>query len=71
MHKNKLTAHNIFSADARISFGMDGAEAVRELDFTAVRGSFEQNSFVKGVNENSIMIERKAKSQIEFLSGLR
>ena len=36
-----------FSLSAQTSFGLDGNTHERELDFEQVRGSFEENSFVK------------------------
>ena len=36
-----------FSLSARTSFGLDGNSSEKEMDFEQVRGSFEENSFVK------------------------
>ncbi|MCX6136242.1 MAG: DUF4954 family protein [Ignavibacteriales bacterium] len=59
-----------FNADTKLSFGFDGDEAVRDADFTAVRGTFEENSFVKSVKEDCLKIETRANKAVEFLSGL-
>ena len=59
-----------FDASTKLSFGIDGDDAVREADFAAVRGTPEGNSFVKGVKEDSLRIESRAKSNLEFLDRL-
>jgi hypothetical protein len=59
-----------FSTETKLSYGIDGDDSVREGDFTAVRGTFEKNSFVKGVKDESVKLEAKAKSVIDFLTQL-
>ena len=39
-----------FNAISRTGFGMDGNEHDKQLDFDAVRGTFDENSFVKDIN---------------------
>ncbi len=63
-------AQKEFNTDTKLSYGLDGDEVVRDADFAAVRGTFEQNSFVKGVKEDSAKIEAKAKKVAEFLTNL-
>ena len=60
-----------FNSDTKLSFGIDGDETTREADFIAVRGTFDLNSFVKGVKADSEKIESKAKSVIELISTLK
>ena len=64
-------AQKEFNTDTKLSYGVDGDEAVRDADFTAVRGTFERNSFVKGVQEDCLKIEARAKKAAEFLMNLR
>ncbi|MCX6120901.1 MAG: DUF4954 family protein [Ignavibacteriales bacterium] len=59
-----------FNSDTKLSYGIDGDEMVRDADFVAVRDTYEHNSFVKSVREDSVQIEAKAKSALEFLKGL-
>jgi carbonic anhydrase/acetyltransferase-like protein (isoleucine patch superfamily) len=59
-----------FSTETKLSYGIDGDEIVRDADFEAVRGMFEQNSFIKGVKEDSVQIEAKSKIAHEYLRGL-
>lgn len=39
-----------FNAVSRTGFGMDGDDADKQLDFDAVRGTFDENAFVKEIN---------------------
>ena len=41
-----------FAATAQIGYGLDGDEATKHSDFTAVRGTFEQNSFVSEIMQH-------------------
>ncbi len=41
-----------FAATAQIGYGLDGDEATRNCDFAAVRGTFEQNSFVSEIMQH-------------------
>jgi hypothetical protein len=51
---NKLYAdtQKEFSPTAQTGFGLDGNEQTRSLDFAAVRGTFEGNSFVKDIEKH-------------------
>jgi len=40
-------AEKEFDQNSRFGFGIDGDEAVRDLDFEAIRGAFDNNSLVK------------------------
>ncbi|MFH1569656.1 MAG: hypothetical protein ABIL09_16790, partial [Gemmatimonadota bacterium] len=44
-------AEKEFDEVARFGYGADGDEAARAADFAAVRGSFDGNSFVKGMKK--------------------
>ncbi len=41
-----------FSATVQIGFGLDGDEEVKKADFAAVRGTFEENSFVTEIESH-------------------
>jgi hypothetical protein len=59
-----------FNTDTKLSYGIDGDETVRDADFAAVRGTFEKNSFVKGVKEDCVKIEARAKKAIDVLTSV-
>lgn len=39
-----------FNSISKTSFGIDGNETDKQLDFEAVRGTFDENSFIKEIN---------------------
>ena len=39
-----------FNAVSKTGFGLDGDETDKQLDFESVRGTYEENSFVKDIN---------------------
>lgn len=49
-----------FDSLTRIGFGIDGDEQTRDSDFEAVRGTYENNAFVKALREESDTIEKRA-----------
>jgi hypothetical protein len=59
-----------FDAGSRIGFGIDGDEEIRQADFKAVRGEYEENGFVNGIRKDIGEIEKKAAEWIEILSGM-
>lgn len=59
-----------FDLNSKIGFGIDGTEDDRIGDFTAVRGEFEQNSFVKNCQEHSINKEALGNKTISMLENL-
>jgi hypothetical protein len=59
---NALTMESIkgeFSEAARISYGLDQDEERRQRDFSAVRGSFEENPVTRAVMEEGERIEKR------------
>ena len=52
-------ARKEFDANSMISFGLDGDETVKKSDFENVRGSYDENSFVKGLLKDNEEIEQK------------
>ena len=61
-------AEKEFAETARIGFGIDGDEAVRNADFEAVRGTFDANKFVRQLRQESDDIRARAEN---LLAGLR
>ncbi len=49
-----------FDSLSRIGFGIDGDEETRNSDFEAVRGTYENNAFIKALREESEAIEKRA-----------
>jgi hypothetical protein len=41
-----------FAATAQIGYGLDGDEQTKHSDFRAVRGTFEENSFVSEIEKH-------------------
>jgi hypothetical protein len=64
-------AQKEFDPFAKIGFGIDGDYTVKELDFEAVRGTKEENSFIKGLEEESIKIEESADKIISKINNLK
>lgn len=56
-----------FVAASQIGFGIDGADDVRQLDFEAVRGKFEENSFVAEIEKH---IRAKTRLGDELISRM-
>ena len=58
-------AEKEFDNNSRIGFGLDGDETVRDADFESVRGKYDANSFVTGlqqeIKENSAKAEQLLK----------
>ncbi|MCW3788626.1 DUF4954 family protein [Plebeiibacterium sediminum] len=48
----KMDAKKEFNPKTMIGFGQDGDEMSMKDDFDAVRGTFEENSFIKSLNKN-------------------
>ena len=51
-HRLYADAKKEFTATAQIGFGLDGDEQTKHLDFAAVRGTFEQDSFVSEIEKH-------------------
>lgn len=72
---NALRLNNMILSDAkkefdpssRIGFGALGGQEVSEADFESVRGTYEDNSFVKGLREEQQAIEKKAETGLAWL----
>jgi len=53
-------AEKEFDTSSRIGFGIDGDENKRDMDFRAVRGTYEENKFVTELKNEIKEIEEKA-----------
>ncbi|MFH0910394.1 MAG: DUF4954 family protein [Planctomycetota bacterium] len=60
-------AEKEFGETARIGFGLDGDEAVRDRDFEAVRGTAEGNAFVQALQAEAERLARRAEALLEKL----
>jgi hypothetical protein len=58
-----------FDATSRYSYGIDGDEKIRNLDFEAVRGSYEGNKFVKSLKADTADIEKRAARLLEIIKA--
>jgi hypothetical protein len=59
-----------FDQNSRIGYGSIGGELARNLDFEAVRGSYEKNKFVLGLQEEAVTITNTAEKYIALLNRL-
>ena len=60
-----------FIAAAQIGFGLDGDEQTKHLDFAAVRGTFEQDSFVSEIEKHILSKTELANELIGRMKKLR
>jgi len=60
-------AEKEFNEKSQIGFGLDGNEEVAEQDFTTVRGSFDNNKFVKETLADSERISKVAEHWLKIL----
>jgi len=64
-HQLYADARKEFAATAQTGFGLDGDEQTKHSDFTAVRGTFEEDSFVSEIEKH---ISRKTELANELIS---
>ena len=64
-------AEKEFDSGSKLGFGIDGDENTRDMDFLAVRGAYQDNKFVTGLQKESEEIEKKAGQIIEKLQSLK
>jgi hypothetical protein len=60
-------AEKEFNTGSRLGFGLDGDENTRDLDFQAVRGTYEKNKFVVALQKEIKEIEAKADYLVAYL----
>jgi len=63
-------AEKEFDTGSKLGFGIDGDEATRDSDFQSVRGVYNDNKFVLGLQKESHEIEVKADRLITLLEAL-
>ena len=64
-------AEKEFDSGSRLGFGIDGDEAIRDMDFHTVRGTYEENKFVLGLKKENKDIEEKANCFIALLERMK
>ena len=65
-----LDAEREFDDASRIGFGLDGDPQAAAADFTAVRGTFEENSFVKQLSAEIESIQKRCETICERLAAI-
>lgn len=60
-----------FDANSRIGYGIDGDEQTQDMDFSNVRGTFENNKFVKDILEENEKINEAYSQLIELIHTLQ
>ncbi len=63
-------AYKEFSEKSRIGYGIDGDETIRDQDFEAVLGRYEENKFVNELKKESETIKEKADQIISEIEDL-
>lgn len=64
-------AYKEFSEKSRIGYGIDGDETIRDQDFEAVLGKYEENKFVNELKKESETIKEKADRLISEIKDLQ
>lgn len=64
-------AEKEFAPTAQIGFGLDGDEKTRREDFAAVRGTFEENSFVKEIEKHIIFKQSLGDELVNRIKNLQ
>jgi hypothetical protein len=63
-----LDARKEFDAASKIGFGIDGDQAVVDADFQAVRGTFDDEKFVRGLRQEAEKIQSRAEALLARLA---
>ncbi len=63
-------AEKEFDQLSRIGFGIDGDEGVNRADFEAIRGTYQENSFITGIKKEIAEIESVADSLLNRLEQI-
>lgn len=69
-HRLYTDAKKEFIATAQIGFGVDGDENTKHQDFAAVRGTFENNSFVSEIEKHISIKTELANNLIDLMQKL-
>lgn len=59
-----------FSSESQLGYGLDGDSVIKNKDFESVRGSYDQNSFVKELKEDFLLVQKRADQLIRFLEKM-
>lgn len=62
-------AQKEFGEFSMIGYGLDGDQQVKETDFRAVRGSYEGNSFVSGIENDTVKKTEIADDLVAKIAG--
>jgi len=76
--ENSIKLNNMVAKDAmrefdplsKIGFGIDGSQNEKDEDFTAVRGTYEGNKFVKQLSKENAETEARAEKYIGVINKL-
>lgn len=60
-----------FSPNARLGYGHDGDDPIRDKDFEAVIGSFNEYAFVQDLRKKVDALHTRGEQAIQFLEGLK
>jgi NDP-sugar pyrophosphorylase family protein len=60
-----------FAPKSRIGYGLDGDSDTTDQDFENVIGRYEDDSFVKSINEELVETEKTAEKMISFLHSIQ
>jgi hypothetical protein len=63
-----LDARKEFDAASKIGFGIDGDQTVVDADFQAVRGTFDDEKFVRGLRQEAETIQARADALLARLA---
>ena len=64
-------AEKEFDSGSKLGFGIDGNEQTLDMDFQAIRGSYENNKFVIELQKETKEIEEKADRIIGLLEKMK
>ena len=67
-HQLKLDAGKEFSDAVQTGYGIDGNQSIKHADFTAVRGTFEQDNFVLEIENH---IKNKTKLADDLINRIK
>jgi hypothetical protein len=59
-----------FDQSSRIGYGIDGDSAVRDADFYAVRGTYEEHDVIQKLEQEIVEIDQRASRLISILANL-
>ncbi len=63
-------AEKEFSSRSQLGYGIDGDSVIKNRDFESVRGSFDQNGFIKKFKEEILLVQKQADRLIGLLEKM-